>query len=465
MKKKIISILLLACAALFTFAACGKSSNPPTDSSGLGGASDSIVEAIDYAGQVTLDMDSAETIKKVVTLKTHVDGDTSHFNVPKGDDVPEDVHRAGFLKARYLGVNTPESTGTIEEWGKKASKFTKEKLTTAKSIVIETDNSNPTWDHDANGRYLLWVWYQPADGGAYRNLNVELLQNGLALGSKTSDIRYGEACGNALRQAQTLKLHVYSNEKDPDYYYGEAFEIDLKELRTNIENYNGKRVAFEATAAVYSDWSVYLEDFDEETGRYYGIPAFYGYHANYHTILKPGNRVRVVGEVSYYEAGKSYQLTDLRYDRMDPTNPDNIQKLEDGHSAAYTKMTVAEFNAMVTVNDKEFKSAYLALGTSISMDNLTVIDTYTTNNGGDNDGAITLTCKDVEGNIITVRTAKLFDENKNLIKDTLFYTDTDKSGYCDEGEGKTISVKGIVDVYDEEYQIKVFLIGNIQIQE
>ncbi len=471
MKKKIISILLLACAALFTFAACGKS-NDNTNSSGLGNDPTSVIEQIDYAGQVTLDMDSSETIKKVVTMRAHVDGDTTHFNVPKGDDVPQALRDAGVLKARYLAVNTPESTGAIEEWGKKASKFTKEKLTTAKSIVIETDGN--IWDHDANGRYLLWVWYQPADGGAYRNLNVELLQNGLALGSKTSNTRYGESCGNAVRQAQALKLYVYSNEKDPDYYYGAAHEIDLKELRTNIEKYSGQRVAFEATGSIFNNNTIYLEDYDEETGRYYGISAYCGYNSNVVQILEAGNRIRVVGEVSYYEEGGTYQIANMKYDPFDTENPDNLQLIDTGYSASYTKFTAEEFNSKVSINvqinedeaeTKEFDVSYLALGTSVAMDGLEVIDTYTTVNSENNKGAITLTCKDADGNIITVRTAKLYDADKKLVLETAFYTDANKNGYCDEGEGKTISVKGIVDAYDGDCQIKVFLFSAIQIQE
>ncbi|MBR3436971.1 MAG: hypothetical protein IKG97_04370, partial [Lachnospiraceae bacterium] len=67
-------------------------------------------EKIDYAGQLKLDMDS-ETRKIEVTVRQYVDGDTTHF------DVPEDISETGVLKARYLGVNTPESTGTIEKWG------------------------------------------------------------------------------------------------------------------------------------------------------------------------------------------------------------------------------------------------------------------------------------------------------------------------------------------------------------
>ena len=74
------------------------------------------VEAVDYAGLVKLNMNSF-TLKQEVTVKTFVDGDTVHFHVP------ENVMPGGVFKARFLAVNTPESTGKIEEYGKAASKF------------------------------------------------------------------------------------------------------------------------------------------------------------------------------------------------------------------------------------------------------------------------------------------------------------------------------------------------------
>ena len=50
----------------------------------------------------------------------------------------------------------------------------------------------------------------------------------------------------------------------------------------------------------------------------------------------------------------------------------------------------------------------------ISMKDLKVVDVYTTNNGGNNDGAMTLTCK-VGDTFVDVRTIVLYDENGNLV--------------------------------------------------
>ncbi len=462
MKKKLLSLLLLAAMAFSALAGCTPSgttdSSAPSNSSVTESTSEKPdIDEVDYAGQVTLD-ENSDSLKMEVTVKQFIDGDTTHFNVPKT------FNAQGILKARYIAVNTPESTGTIEPWGKKAANFTKEALESASSIIIETDGTE--WEVDSTGdRYLVWVWYKPSGSSVYRNLNIEILQNGLAVGNKAGISRYGEACTSAINQARLLSLHVHSSEKDPDFYYGSAIELDLKELRTNIEEYNTKRVAFEATVIVYNDWNVWVEDYDEETGLYYGITVFYGYNATFNDILKPGNRARIVGKVSYYEAGGTYQISDLKYDIMDPDNPEYTTKISSGNDAAYTEKTITEFNANVTI-EKEvmdfqtgdmilvpttYQYCDVAISTSISMKNLTVVDAYTTSNGGNNDGAMTLTCE-LDGKIITVRTTKLYYADGTMVKQDAFI-------------GKTIDVRGVIDVYDGEYQIKVFYLGAITIHE
>ena len=161
MKKNILTVLLTAfCAFGILAGSVGATSNEVAHAS----AEDTTTttEFIDYAGQAVLDLD-AETQTIEVTVKSFIDGDTTHFFA---EGFPN-----GILKARYAAVNTPESTGKIEEWGKKASRFTKEKLQNATSIIIESDTSE--WKTDSTGeRYLSWVWYKAPDSDVYRNLNL-----------------------------------------------------------------------------------------------------------------------------------------------------------------------------------------------------------------------------------------------------------------------------------------------------
>lgn len=447
--KKISLFLLVMCLALGSMTACGN--KPDGDKDGSSQNTENAAGGnVDYASQVKLDMTSG-TAKQEVTVKLFVDGDTTHFYVPTT------VMPNGVLKARYLAVNTPESTGKIEEYGKKASQFTREKLESATSIIIESETA--TWTADSTGdRYLSWVWYKTADSEDYRNLNIELLQNGLAIASSSANNQYGEVCMAAINQAKANKLNVHSGEKDPDYYYGEAVELTLKELRTNIESYVGMDVAFNGVVTVNSNSTAYVESYDPETDMYFGMTVYYGYNLSGAglEILNVGNEVRIVGSVQYYEAGGTYQVSDIEYRMMKPDDPGNIQKLSDGKEAAFPLVSADQFaNGKVTIATEDAENTYdfgeLALNSSISMNGLKVVDTYTTmSEDSSSKGAMTLTCKAADGTTISVRTEVLVDENGNLVT-------------ADKYMGKTINVKGIVDYYNGNYQIKVFSAKNITI--
>ena len=96
---RIISVLLLLCVLMTSLIACDSKKEDEGPSH------------IDYVAQTKLDMNSS-TQKYEVQWgeRSHIDGDTSHFTVPYSFDA------SGIVKARYLAVDTPESTGQIEEW-------------------------------------------------------------------------------------------------------------------------------------------------------------------------------------------------------------------------------------------------------------------------------------------------------------------------------------------------------------
>ena len=398
------------------------------------------VQAVDYAVSVKLDRDNS-CKQEEVTVKLHIDGDTVHFNSQQFD--------GGVLKARFLGVNTPESTGKIEEYGKTASQFTQEKLATAESIIVESDTAN--WDADSTGgRYLVWVWYKAKGASEYRNLNIELLQEGLAIASSSANNRYGSTCTAAIDQAKRLKKNVHSGQKDPNFFYGAAAEIDLKELRTNVADYNGAKVAVTGVITMHYNNGFYIEQLDPETGLYYGMYAYYGFNFNGMHLIKVGSEVRIAGNVSKFSG--SWQISGMTYSDFIPTD-DDVKKLSDNNSPAFVLTDPATFvNGKVDIDmvdpetedvtKKTFDYAELAMGTSIEMKNLYVKSVYTTQSDKDSsNGAMTLTCE-VDGVTVDIRTIVLTDDNGNLIT-------------ADAYRGKTIDVKGIVDCFDGDYQIKV----------
>ena len=94
--------------------------------------------------------------------------------------------------------------------------------------------------------------------------------------------------------------------------------------------------------------------------------------------------------------------------------------------------------------------AQLAMSSSIAMDNLRVVDVYTTNKEDSaSKGAMTLTCS-AGGVTLTIRTVVLYDENGDLVTANRYL-------------GRTINVRGIIDYYDGTYQIKVFSPNDITI--
>ncbi len=446
---KSISVLLLVVALTATFAGCAGNEQTTGANAGNETTAPAEVEHVDYADSIKLDMTSS-TKKAEATVKTYVDGDTTHFYADLGEGET-------LVKARYIAINTPESTGKIEEWGKAASNYTRSRLEQATSIMIESDSDS--WETDSTGsRYLLWIWYKTDDMEDYRNLNIEILQQGLAIASSSANNRYGSICVNAINQAKAEKLNIYSGQKDPDFFYGDAIELDLKELRTNIEAYNGQKVAFNGIVVTDSNNTAYVEYYDSESNMYYGMTVYYGYSLNAKglEIMSVGNEVRVVGTVSFYETGGTWQVSGLTYKNMKPNDPSNIQCLSSGHEGAFpltSASTLLKGKVSIEVGDetKEFSYGELALSSSISLENLKVISTYTTEDEESSSyGAITITCKAEDGTEIKIRTIVLQDANGNLVTEDIF-------------QGKVLNVRGIVDYFSGSYQIKVFSLNDIEI--
>ena len=424
---KILSLLLVLCL----LAGCVPAEGPTEPEA---------PQVVDYAASIKLNPDNG-CKQEEVTVKQFIDGDTVHFHSKE--------ITGGVLKARFLAVNTPESTGKIEEYGKTAAAFTKEKLAAAESIIVESDTAG--WDADSTGgRYLVWIWYKTKDATEYRNLNIELLQNGLAIASSSSNNRYGATCAAAIDQAKVQKLNVHSGQKDPNFFYGAATEIDLKELRTNVASYNGAKVAVTGVITMHYNNGFYIEAQDPETGMYYGMYAYYGFNFNGMHLIKVGSEVRIAGNVSEFSG--SWQISGMTYSDFIP-QADDVKQLSSGNEPAFVLTDPAVFangNVDVEIIDPEteevtkkaFKYAELALGTSVELKNLYVKSVYTTQSDNTNsDGAMTLTCE-ADGVTIDVRTIVLTDDNGNIIT-------------ADAYKGKTIDVKGIVDCFNGDYQIKV----------
>ena len=79
-----------------------------------------------------------------VKFKSGVDGDTAKF-----------ILDGEVITARFLAIDTPETKGKVEPYGKEASNYTCKKLKNAKEIKFEYDKNA---DKDKYDRYLVWVF-------------------------------------------------------------------------------------------------------------------------------------------------------------------------------------------------------------------------------------------------------------------------------------------------------------------
>lgn len=290
--KYAFSNLFIISFALIGVASCGEDIKKPGATNFIDYAKDGDVKlTLDYQGHDFFTDGIGE-----VDLWTAIDGDTAHFK-PVGDSSGE------LLKARFYGIDTPESTGKVQEYGKAASNFTKEKLKNADehgTIVI----SSPFFEYRApetdstGGRYLSVVWINEEKEHApieeLQCLNLMIVQEGYSWVKNLAEVpEYVETFTAAEEQARNLKLNLFSGEPDPLFNYGDYVDVSLLELKNavieslkdpNYENpYNGANVRIQGTVAGYVDNILYLQGyFDEETGstnpngEYAGINIFTG---------------------------------------------------------------------------------------------------------------------------------------------------------------------------------------------
>ena len=421
--------LLVVLLSLFIFVSCGEKTPTATPTP----------EFVDYVSQVKLTKDFAgkDYVRDgigEVTIYNPVDGDTIHVKDKAGN----------VLKLRFFGVDTPESTAQVEPYGVAASNFTKNIVRNCKSIVIMTDDGKAGSNTmDTYERYLCWVWYKMDDNSDYRLLNLELVQVGYSLSKNSGLINFKDELIAAATQARTMGLGLWGGD-DPDYCYTEAKELTLKAIVEDI-NANGtssqyylQKVIFTAQVVRVSQQSTYYLNYtDPETGEVYGIQA---YHRDSQTgYMQVGVTVRLSGTLTYYETGQVFQITDI-VDRLLTSKVDNIKVIEEYKEPVPTVITGAD----IVTTDKNLKFNY------VKLENLKVTSVYTTtNDSSSSKGAMTLTCEDANGNVVTIRTDVLFDKTGQ------FTVDNDYKVVQSNFEGKHITVLGVIEMYEGAYQVKV----------
>lgn len=237
-----------------------------------------------------------------VKLSQTVDGDTAHFKTLQG---------ASFT-CRFLGIDTPESTYRVDQWGFAASSFTKEKLSNAQTIVLTSEKNSPR--KDSNGRYLVWVWYRTSETADFRLLNLEIVENAYSV-AEAAGTEYKETFYKAETTVKNNQLRVWG-ETDKSYDFSKIGKsMTIKELRDTYgvlevaKQNQYKGTVIRTTGVVVKmdgEYSAYLQSYDEATDSYYNIYVYGGFSSS---MLKQGRTVYVQGKIGYYNGG--LQITDL----------------------------------------------------------------------------------------------------------------------------------------------------------
>lgn len=248
------------------------------------------------------------------TLVTLTDGDTSRFKLESGEEVA----------IRYYQIDTPESTGNVEKWGKAASLFVKERLLNATEIVLEATKSRA--EKDSYGtRYLGYVWYKTADYPTFKLLNLEVVENGFSLnqGNASSNYPYNEYFAKAEKFAREGQLRIHSEDEDP-LYSTKPQAITLKDLYENPDVYynpeteSGAKVRFTAclTDLKVSNGGTYTftAEWIDEDGKSYTINVYAGYSSSPASGMKLGHLYTIIGSVAKHYG--DFQVTGILYDNI-----------------------------------------------------------------------------------------------------------------------------------------------------
>ena len=275
-----------------------------------------------------------ENIKVDEYFMNYVDGDTTHV---------ETLKYGYTVKIRYLGIDTPESSSDLEEWGKTAALYNESKLKDATYIILQSqgrakgDLENYASTVDGNGRNLAYVWYTDKENPVledFKCLNLEMVYQGLSqgIGDKNEmGEEYYYAFDKANLSAQVNARHEYSNQRDENYCYAKPQDLTIEEIYdSETGGPLSSPYADEQTLYRVSGWVTrkvenafffqndydYYDDVDTGAGitQEGQLPenAFGMYVFTYRsTPISVGDYVTVIGVLTSY--GGNYQMSGISY--------------------------------------------------------------------------------------------------------------------------------------------------------
>jgi endonuclease YncB( thermonuclease family) len=410
MKKTLTQIMVLSLGAI-ALSGCGPVADATSGNSTSANTSvNACTDLTDYSSQVHLALDYkghnflTDGIGQVI-LNVNIDGDTTHFYQAKADGTAD---KSSPIASRYLCIDTPESTGQVEPWGKAAAKFTASQINAAKVIVISSESSGYAAPaHDSNGtRWMSYVWVSSIENPTlndFKLLNIMIVRNGYSYSTAGSSSLYYSAFAATQKQANCEAKNIYSSEKDPDYVYSGGTKTTLQLIKLGKKydkdtdsyvdydwfNSSNNKVSFPCTVAMDCGSSSYVYDdiasLDDPTVTIrYSMYIYIG-SGSAEPLSHVGWRLNVVGWLSIFNG--TVELTGASYTSLYP-GADSITIL-DQTSTTYTPavLSVSEASADAHVSEViTIKSLHgLAAGSYTSK----------TSSGG---VSLTIKCADSAGN-------------------------------------------------------------------
>ena len=243
-----------------------------------------------------------------VTLTRFVDGDTIAVNTGSQN-----------ITIRFLGIDTPETSGKVEPWGMEASRFVEEKLSGAYSIVLTAEGDRI----DSTGnRYLAWVWYQSDPQSDYRLLNLEEIEMAYTAYTVNPALEFHDILWKANEKAKSSGKRIWG-EQDPNFNYSkEVIETSILYILENHEEFAlGTKFEITVRLARTVGNNMFLEDAYEvepfetsegliKEGKGY-IYAFGAYATPYYRYYQIGDVFTIECQLQYGDEQYGTQLTGL----------------------------------------------------------------------------------------------------------------------------------------------------------
>ena len=301
LKKLLLLVVAILCIAKLS--SCGEESS---------GEQSKITKKLKLSAEYTGKDFYTQGIGQATLVRTS-DGDTAAFTL---------VESNKYVTIRFFGIDTPESTGQVQKWGKAASIFTKDKLENAYEIVLEASTTPASVDSYGT-RYLAYVWYKPTEDSDFLNLNLQLVENGYTKNNciNTSEYKYYEHFNNAEKAAKKNKLRIWNDDAEDPYFSTEAIITNIKDILENEETYynaesdSGSKVRIEAYVVGFyksnSGTTTYTVAQIIE-GKQYTMNVYAGYASSgISSFVKVGNSYSFTGSIQKYSG--ALQISGLTY--------------------------------------------------------------------------------------------------------------------------------------------------------